>query len=142
MVTTKCILKITCLLIITCLISFFNMCNWNFSTLDDLKKCLSFKNIMGKSYLSNPSHLPGIIILEKPNFRVMETPWENTDEYSLLICSMSPCNNCRDTAKPKINTRFRVRKYRHANNIESTVLQQTYIWNHFLKLSATWRQNQ
>lgn len=52
-----------------------------------------------------PSHLPGIIMSEKPSFRVMDTPWENTEEYSLLICSMSPCNSWRETANPKTEER-------------------------------------
>lgn len=52
-------------------------------------------------------HLPGMMILEKPNFLVMDTPWENTDEYSLLICSMSPCSSWRLTAKPETSRRHR-----------------------------------
>lgn len=47
-------------------------------------------------------NLPGIIILEKPSFLVMDTPWVNLDVYSLLICSMSPWSNWRETAKPEI----------------------------------------
>lgn len=35
----------------------------------------------------------------------MDTPWENTEEYSLLICSMSPCNSWRETANPETEER-------------------------------------
>jgi len=31
----------------------------------------------------------------------MDTPWVNMDVYSLLICSMSPWSNWRETARPE-----------------------------------------
>lgn len=45
-------------------------------------------------------NLPGMIMLEKPSFLVIDIPWVNMDVYSLLICSMSPCKSWRDTARP------------------------------------------
>lgn len=81
------------------------------------------------------SHLPGIIILEKPNFLVMDTPWENTDEYSLLICSMSPCKSCKETAKPKLNeTRIKNRRIEIAWTETEIVSTSPNLWYHCFKL--------
>ena len=51
------------------------------------------------------SHLPGMMMLEKPSFLVTDTPCANTEEHSRLICSMSPCSSWRDTAKPETSER-------------------------------------
>jgi hypothetical protein len=44
--------------------------------------------------------VPGMMMSEKPSFLVMDTPLVNNTMYSLLSCSMSPCSNWRDTARP------------------------------------------
>lgn len=67
-----------------------------------------------------PSHLPGMMMLEKPSFRVMDTPWENTEEYSLRICSMSPCSSWRETANPK--TKERHSSYREKAGTHTSTL--------------------
>ena len=65
----------------------------------------------------------------------MDTPWENTDEYSLLICSMSPCKSCRETAKPITNeTRVKKRRTETAWTETEIVSTSPNLWYHCFKL--------